>query len=116
MNNPRVEGDNYDPHITPAETAARKEREGNAYKHKPTDDSNKGDVKTDDGYTVDREGLVNNFAVEPEMYYEVPGDRREIKAAEKAAREEELHAIQDNEEQGKLTMEEDKRSKGPGIV
>jgi len=114
MNNPRVESDNYDPHIIPAENAARKEREGSEYKHPPK--NNESDLKTDDGYTVDREGLVNNFAVEPEMYYEVPGDRTAIKEAEKARREEELHAINQTDESGKLTMEDDDRSKGVGKI
>jgi len=33
-------------------------------------------VHTEGGYTVDKEGLLNNYAVEPEMYYETPGDAR----------------------------------------
>lgn len=114
MNNPRVESDNYDPHIIPAETAARKEREQENYKQVP--DQCEGDLDTGGGFTVDKEGLVNNFAIEPEMYYEVPGDRREKEAAEKAQREQQLHDIQQNDETGKLTMEDDDRSKGPGII
>ncbi len=34
----RVEMDNYDRGITPAETAARKEREGDLYKTVPTEE------------------------------------------------------------------------------
>jgi hypothetical protein len=62
--NTSVAIDTYDLHIVPAEIAVRKEREGDNYKHLP-------DVP---GFTMDKEGLVNNYAIEPEMYYEVPGD------------------------------------------
>lgn len=81
---------NYDPHITPAETAARIEREGDKFKTTP---ENEGDIDTSSGYTVDKEGLVNNFAIEPEMYVEEPGDLREEIEAEKAERAEELEEI-----------------------
>ncbi|WP_421657635.1 hypothetical protein [Leptothermofonsia sp. ETS-13] len=113
MSSERVEQDQYDRGITPAETAARKEREGEGYKDIPEPES---DLDTTGGYTVDREGLLNNYAVEPEMYYEVPGDRTQIKAAEKATREQELHDINDNDESGLLTEDADKRGKGSGIV
>lgn len=123
MNNPRTASDIYDPHIVPAETAARMEREGEAYKQLPEDTQQQEDSTTDDGelittdgYTVDREGLLNNYAVEPEMYYEVPGDRREQNEAEKAARRGELHDVNDNDETGKLTMEHDDRGHGSGLV
>ncbi len=65
--------DSYDPHITPAEIAARKEREGDNFKqiqHPEASDN----IDTTKGFTVDKEGLVDNFAVEPEMYYETHGD------------------------------------------
>ncbi|MBD2033720.1 hypothetical protein H6F86_02220 [Phormidium sp. FACHB-592] len=88
----RVEEDSYDRGIIPAETAARKEREGENFKTHPTEDNSES-VHTEGGYTVDKEGLLNNYAVEPEMYYETPGDAR---------KEEE-------------TTEEPSR-KGPGIV
>ncbi len=113
MTNPRVEQDQYDRGIIPAETAARKEREGEAYKHTPEGEES---LDTTGGYTVDREGLINNFAIEPEMYYEVPGDAREQAEAEVTARKEELHDINDNDEQGLLTETADKRGKGSGIV
>ena len=106
MTNQRVERDNYDPHIVPAETAARREREGENFKHKL--DSKQADQESDfdttGGYTVDQEGLANNFAIEPEMYYEEPGDRREKEAQEEADRVEELQEI--NHPGGK----------GPGLV
>lgn len=82
MNNKTPEDANYDRSITSAETAARIERE-------------EGDFKeaSEPGQTIDREGLANNYAVEPEMYYEEPGDRQEIKEAEKAERAEELKDV-----------------------
>ncbi len=72
----RVKDDSYDRGIIPAETAARKEREGGEFKTHPTE-NNSDSVQTDGGYTVDKEGLLNNYAVEPEMYYETPGDARQ---------------------------------------
>ena len=88
-------GDDYDRGINPAETAAREEREGKDFKE-PLD--------TSAGTTVDREGLANNYAIEPEMYVEEPGDLREKQQAEEAERARELKEI--NEPGGK----------GPGIV
>lgn len=123
MTNNPVESDIYDPHIVPAETAARMEREQDGFKHLPQDleqqnDGNQveGSIKTTDGYTVDKEGLLNNYAIEPEMYYETPGDLREMQEAEAEARREELHDINDNDESGKLTMEADDRGRGPGLI
>ena len=82
MENKTPQDANYDRAITSAETAARMEREGEEYKK-----------NENAGQTVDREGLANNYAVEPEMYYEEPGDREEIKQAEKAERKEELKDV-----------------------
>jgi hypothetical protein len=113
MTNERVERDTYDRGIVPAETAARKEREGQEYKHLP---DNTEDIDTTGGYTVDQEGLANNYAIEPEMYYEVPGDLKAMEEAEKAARAEELADIKDNNEEGKLTDEKDDRGKGVGVI
>ncbi len=102
----RTEKDSYDRNIIPAETAARIDREGDAYKQTPDAPSEDvaSDLDTTAGYTVDQEGLANNYAIEPEMYYEVPGDLREKEAQEKAQREEELEEI--NQPGGK----------GPGLV
>lgn len=121
----RVEMDMYDRGIIPAETAARKEREGELYKtlpseHReasaPTDDQTTSySVHTTDGYTVDREGLLNNYAVEPEMYYEQPGDARQEAAEDTAHRAEELQEVNEDKE-GELTMDSDQRGRGPGIV
>jgi hypothetical protein len=68
--------DSYDPHMVPAETAARREREGDNYKHIPGNSENSNAVELAGGYSVDKEGLVNNYATEPEMYFEVPGDAK----------------------------------------
>jgi hypothetical protein len=96
----RVAQDSYDPHIVPAETAARKEREGDLFKTVPTeereagaptdDQTNQESINTTGGYTVDKEGLLNNYPIEPEMYYEVPGDARQQAEQEEAARAREL--------------------------
>lgn len=121
----RVEEDTYDRGIVPAETAARKKREGDLYKTLPTeereanaptnDQTHTDSIRTTDGYTVDREGLLNNYAVEPEMYYEVPGDAREETAEDTGERVEELAEVNQDQE-GKLTAERDRRGKGPGII
>jgi hypothetical protein len=66
--------DSYDPNIIPAETAARKEREGDNFKRLPKHPPGSESLDTTAGFTVDKEGLVDNFGIEPEMYYETPGD------------------------------------------
>jgi hypothetical protein len=66
--------DSYDPHIIPAETAARKDHEGAKFKHLDPHPIGSDSIDESKGFTVDKEGLVDNFAIEPEMYYEVPGD------------------------------------------
>ncbi|WP_088892635.1 hypothetical protein [Leptolyngbya ohadii] len=115
----------YDPHIIPAETAARMEREGDRFKTHPTEAQEASEatdeqtdaesIHTTDGYTVDKEGLLNNYAIEPEMYYEVPGDARQAEAAREAERAEELAEV-NQDSAGDLTVERDKRGRGPGIV
>jgi hypothetical protein len=122
----RVKEDNYDKGIVPAETAARREREGDQFKTTPTeereasaitdDQTHLGDsIRTTDGYTVDKEGLLNNYAVEPEMYYDTPGDAAKTAAADEAARVEELQEINEDK-QGELSETGDKRGRGPGAV
>ena len=107
----------YDHGIIPAEVAARKQREGQHFKHLPNraDQTDPASIQTLDGYTVDREGLLNNYAVEPEMYINEPGDLRLAQEAEKAQRRHELEELQEDEA-GKLTIEHDFRHKGPGLV
>ena len=115
MSSQQIDSDTYDRKIIPAETAARKEREGDGYKQVP-ENADPDSVDTTAGYTVDKEGLVDNFAIEPEMYYEEPGDARAQAEAEKAARVQELQEINQTDESGKLTDEKDKRGKGTGII
>lgn len=115
----------YDPHITPAETAARIEREGDRFKTRPTEaqeasaptneQTDAESIHTTEGYTVDKEGLLNNYAIEPEMYYEVPGDLRQAEEARAAERAAELAEV-NQDSAGDLTIEGDKRGRGPGIV
>lgn len=114
MSNPRAESDNYDPHIIPAETAARKEREGGNFKQ--TRDETHSSIDPSGGQTVDKEGLANNYPIEPEMYINEPGDLREEAEAETARREAELREINQTEEKGKVTTESDERGKGVGAV
>ncbi|MEO1093811.1 MAG: hypothetical protein AAFX01_02785 [Cyanobacteria bacterium J06638_28] len=114
MSNARVQSDNYDPNLIPAETAARKEREQEDYKQVP--EQSAGDIDTAGGYTVDQEGLVNNYAIEPEMYVEEPGDLREENAKEEAARARDLKEVNETDEQGDLTLQSDNRGKGVGII
>lgn len=108
--NSSVEQDTYDRKIVPAETAARHDREGQGYK----------DISNDDpatmGQTVDKEGLANNYPIEPEMYIDEPGDLRPERQAENEERAEELHRVNQTDESGQLTMEQDSRSKGPGVI
>ncbi|MBW4467669.1 MAG: hypothetical protein KME07_19760 [Pegethrix bostrychoides GSE-TBD4-15B] len=107
--------DSYDSHIVPAETAARKEREGDAFKQTPHQDEDE-DLDTSAGYTVDKEGLVNNYAIEPEMYIDEPGDLREKEEQLARERGQELAEVRQDDETGKLTEDGDQRGKGPGII
>ena len=111
---PRVEKDSFDPHIIPAETAARKDREEGGYKQ-PPEKQNEA-VDTDGGYTVDQEGLVNNYPIEPEMYIEEPGDLRQEQEANERRRREELQRANQTDESGKVSMGSDDRGKGVGQI
>lgn len=68
--------DTFDRAIIPAETAARKEREGDNYKETPESSADES-IDTTAGATISNEGLANNYPVEPEMYVETPGDLSE---------------------------------------
>ncbi len=70
-----IKKDNFDRGIVPAETAARVERDGEDTK-KPAD-TPEGPIDTAAGATASNEGLANNYAVEPEMHIEEPGDLKE---------------------------------------
>ncbi len=101
--------------IIPAEVAARREREGTDFRKTADEQADPESIDVTGGATVDQEGLANNYAIEPEMYADEPGDLKQEEeelAAERAAAIEE--AKQGGE--GKLTMEGDKRGKGPGII
>ena len=122
-----MEAPHYDRGITPAETAARQEREGSSFMHTTTeakqqdaktdDQTDDESIRTTDGYTVDKEGLVNNYAIEPEMYINEPGDLREKEEAEAQERARILAEIKEKRgEEGQLTTEADTRGKGPGII
>src|SRR6476469_6544704 len=118
-----MEAPHYDRGITPAETAARQDREGANFMHTTTEGKQKSaktddqTIHTTDGYTVDKEGLVNNYAIEPEMYINEPGDLRAKEEAEAQERARILAEVKDKKgEEGKLTTEADTRGKGPGII
>lgn len=106
----------YDRHIAPAETAARREREGQNFGSQPASDAKQsGDFDTRAGETIDQEGLANNYAIEPEMYVEQPGDLKQEEEAQKAARAHELEELSEDEE-GELTKEQDTRHRGQGAI
>ncbi|HEY9798674.1 MAG TPA: hypothetical protein V6D30_23785, partial [Leptolyngbyaceae cyanobacterium] len=67
------------------------------------------------GYTVDKEGLVNNYAVEPEMYINEPGDLREKEENLAAERIKEIEESNQDKD-GDLTLEDDQRGRGPGLI
>lgn len=113
MNKQQGSADTYDRGIVPAETAAREEREGDAYQQLPEAE---GDLDTTAGYTVDEQGLVNNFAIEPEMYVNEPGDLREEEEQLERERVQTVQEVNETDEQGKLTMDKDERGKGPGLI
>jgi len=116
--NEKIKSDGYDRNIIPGEVVRRREREGDAFKQVPDASPSEvdADLDTTGGYTVSREGLLNNYAVEPEMYYETPGDRTAMIEQEKAERRQELEEVNDTDSDGKLTMDGDQRGKGVGII
>ena len=101
--------------IIPAEVAARMDREGSDYRTTAHEQAADASLDTTGGATVDQEGLANNYAVEPEMYYEEPGDRKQEEAQEEALRAQELAEVNHNKE-GELTMDGDHRGKGTGVI
>ena len=106
----------YDRHIVPAETVARKIREGKHFGHVVHDDPNDTEHPHNrDGYTIDRDGLINNYAVEQEAYIKEPGDLKAAELERKAERRRLLRELSEDEE-GKLTIEHDWRHKGQGLI
>ena len=114
MNNQETTTPKYDPNIVPTDVADRMEREGENFKQTP--DQQDDSAKTATGYTVDQEGRLNNFAVEPEMYIDQPGDLRPKEEAKVAERAETVQEVNQTNEDGKLTMSEDNRGKGTGVI
>ena len=108
----QTERANYDNHLVPAETAARIKREGAEFKHVEPESS----IDTTAGFTTDQEGLLNNYAIEPEMYVNEPGDLRQQQVAQQEQRKRELKEINQTEEDGKLILGQDNRGKGVGII
>jgi len=64
------------PGIIPAEVAAR---EGGRCDFRKTahEQADPESIDVTGGATVDQEGLANNYAIEPEMYVDEPGDLRQ---------------------------------------
>lgn len=127
--NPLIDSPSETPHydrgLIPAEVAARQERENDTFRRTPSEE-NDAEAATDDqtdpesidttaGYSVDKEGLLNNFAIEPEMYVNEPGDLRQQEKALEDERKAELKNI-NQDETGKLTEDGDARPKGPGVI
>ncbi len=103
----------YDRGIAPAETAARKEREGESF-GSTREGRDPDSIDTTAGVTTDQEGLSNNYAVEPEMYVNEPGDLKQEEEAAAASRGQELEDLKHDDEAGKLSDTGDVRPKGPG--
>ncbi|MBE9192809.1 hypothetical protein IQ230_21125 [Gloeocapsopsis crepidinum LEGE 06123] len=113
--NEELETSTADRGIIPAEVAARMDREGSDYRDTADEQADPESIDVTGGATVDQEGLANNYAVEPEMYYDTPGDASQEAEQDKAHRAQEL-AEANEDKQGELTMEDDTRGRGPGAV
>ncbi len=101
--------------IVPAEVAARMDREGSDFRTTADEQAGTESIDVTGGATVDQEGLANNYAIEPEMYYEEPGDAKQEEEQRVAERAEELAEVNEDKE-GELTMEHDTRGRGPGVI
>ena len=113
--NEELETSTADRGIIPAEVAARMDREGSDFKDTADEQADPESIDVTGGATVDQEGLANNYAIEPEMYYDEPGDAAQEEAQDKADRAEELAQVNQDSD-GKLTNEHDTRGRGPGII
>ena len=106
----------YDEHLIPAETAAREAREGRRFGHVEHDSAQDTEhIHTRDGYTVDQEGLINNYAVEAPMYLNEPGDLAEEEAVVAKQRAAERKALSKDAE-GHLSPNTNWQHKGPGVI
>lgn len=101
--------------IIPAEVAARREREGSDYRKTADEQADPESIDVTGGATVDQEGLANNYAIEPEMYYDEPGDAVQQDEEIAAERAEAIAEAQQGGD-GELTMDRDTRRKGPGVI
>ena len=101
--------------IIPAEVAARREREGSDYRTTADEQAEPESIDVTGGATVDQEGLANNYAIEPEMYYDEPGDAVQQDEETAAERAEAIAEAQQGGD-GELTMDRDTRGKGPGVI
>ena len=101
--------------IIPAEVAARREREGSDYRNTADEQAEPESIDVTGGATVDQEGLANNYAIEPEMYYDEPGDAVQQDEETAAERAEAIAEAQQGGD-GELTMDRDTRGKGPGVI
>lgn len=113
--NEELETSTADRGIIPAEVAARMDREGSDFKDTADEQADPESIDITGGATVDQEGLANNYAIEPEMYFDEPGDAAQEEAQDKADRAEELAEVNQDSE-GKLTNEGDMRGRGPGVI
>ncbi|MBW4664619.1 MAG: hypothetical protein KME01_10545 [Chroococcus sp. CMT-3BRIN-NPC107] len=113
--NDKMDTSTADRGIIPAEVAARMDRESGDYRETAHEQAADASLDTTGGATVDQEGLANNYAVEPEMYYEEPGDRQAEAAQETADRAEELAEV-NHDKEGELTTDGDRRGKGTGVI
>ena len=101
--------------IIPAEVAARREREGSDYRKTADEQADPESINVTGGATVDQEGLANNYAIEPEMYYDEPGDAVQQDEETAIERAEAIAEAQQGGD-GELTMDRDTRRKGPGVI
>lgn len=113
--NEELETSTADRGIVPAEVAARMDREGSDFRTTADEQAGIESIDVTGGATVDQEGLANNYAIEPEMYYEEPGDAKQEAEQDAAARAQELAEANEDKE-GELTMEHDTRGRGPGLI
>ena len=113
--NAELETSTADRGIIPAEVAARMDREGSDFKDTADEQADPESIDVTGGATVDQEGLANNYAVEPEMYYEEPGDAAQEEEQSKAERAQDLAEVNEDK-QGQLTMDHDTRGKGQGVI
>ena len=113
--NEELETSTADRGIIPAEVAARMDREGSDFKDTADEQADPESIDITGGATVDQEGLANNYAIEPEMYVDEPGDLKREEEQDAAERGQELAEANEDKE-GDLTMEHDTRGRGPGLI